>query len=246
MGGQTVVIPLTAGVLNLTFQHAWFPKIQFSYNNVSWYLSALIFAYTLTPLILKHIAAVSTKPHGVFVFFCSIFIIRCFLEYVSQTAYRYIPIDPHCNPLVQTLNYSLGCIMGVRYLHPTLLNQNLKTSLSAAYITLVQTLVIAFYLLCCVRLSDFPRPFFILLALPVVYILAVPRGLYNIIAKNRIIAFFSTLTLEIFMLHSFILHKLPVYPENLKTFFRFLIVTLISALTYRLLALGLKKLFSPR
>lgn len=46
---QTIGFILSFGLLNLTLQHAWFQSTQFMFNNVSWFLSALLFCYFITP-----------------------------------------------------------------------------------------------------------------------------------------------------------------------------------------------------
>lgn len=225
---------LSVGILNLSLQQAWFVDTKFSYNGVSWFLSALIFCYLMTPTIKKITHFSSAKKHGLLYIFLIVVTIRLYMDYLAANAFHYAPIDLHCNPFVQMLNYSLGYITAVFLYRKNSFNQTFK-KIGNFHLSLLQTLIILFYFLCCYRFAGLSRPFFIFLALPLIYIFGINRGLYKYLAQLRLLRFLSDLTLEIFMLHSFILYHLPTTREDPLSYLRFFSVTFFAALIYHLL-----------
>ena len=207
---QTIGFILSFGLLNLTLQHAWFQSTQFMFNNVSWFLSALLFCYFITPA-LSRAAARAKAARRLFLFFALLVSIRLYIEYMRSSYPSYIRLDLHANPLVQALNYSLGFIAGVFFLSPSPLNAVLRQRLSFAAATLLETLFAGLYLAACYSLGGTAyRLFFVLLALPVIYVLAFGRGALSRIISAKPLLWLETVNLEIFMFHSFILYHFPV------------------------------------
>ena len=236
---------LTVGILNLTLQQAWFIPTEFSYNNVSWYLSALVFAYAMTPAIKDGVKRAIAKKYGLLALFIGIAIIRYYCEYLAVNAIRYVSIDVHCNPFVQMLNYALGYITAVAFMQKNVFNTTLKEVLPTWQVTILQILVMILYVLCCNRFAENTRVFFVIIALPVFYVLAIDRGIIRSIGGWMPVRFFADMTLEIFMLHSFILYKLPVAAEEPMSFVIFFATTMMAAtafhLAYRLIVKLLTK-----
>lgn len=224
----------SVGLLNLTLQQAWFVRTEFSYNNVSWFLSALAFCYAATPAIKRYIKSFEGQNYGLLKAFLGIIAIRFYCEYLALNAHRYISFDMHCNPFVQMLNYAQGYITAVFFMQKNNFNELFKTKIPAWQLTVLQVMVITVYLLCCYRLADMERAFFVLIALPVFYILAFDRGIIRDIGACKPVAFLSTMTLEIFMFHSFILYKLPVSAEESMSYVIFFVVTMLTAIAYHL------------
>lgn len=148
----------------------------------------------------------------------------------------YIRLDLHANPLVQALNYSLGFIAGVFFLSPSPLNAVLRQRLSFAAATLLETLFAGLYLAACYSLGGTAyRLFFVLLALPVIYVLAFGRGALSRIISAKPLLWLETVNLEIFMFHSFILYHFPVNADNPWYYAEFAAITLAAAAGFHLL-----------
>lgn len=232
---QTIGFILSFGLLNLTLQHAWFQSTQFMFNNVSWFLSALLFCYFITPA-LSRAAARAKAARRLFLFFALLVAIRLYIEYMRSSYPSYIRLDLHANPLVQALNYSLGFIAGVFFLSPSPLNAVLRQRLSFAAATLLETLFAGLYLAACYSLGGTAyRLFFVLLALPVIYVLAFGRGALSRIISAKPLLWFETVNLEIFMFHSFILYHFPVNADNPWYYAEFAAITLAAAAGFHLL-----------
>lgn len=233
----------SVGLLNLSLQHAWFIGTEFSYNNVSWYLSALVFAYAMTPVIKKIIKAKENTDYGLLKIFLSVVAVRFYLEYLVENAHRLVPLDLHCNPFVQMLNYSLGYIAGVSFLRKNTLNQVLSTQINSYTLTFLQLTLMGLYTAICYCFAGSYRIYFILSALPVVYVLGFNRGMIQKIAALKPVQYFAGLTLELFMLHSFILYKLPVSVGEPSSYLIFLSVTVVAAMAYHHLYNATARLF---
>lgn len=232
---QTIGFILSFGLLNLTLQHAWFQSTQFMFNNVSWFLSALLFCYFITPA-LSRAAARAKAARRLFLFFALLVAIRLYIEYMRNSYPSYIRLDLHANPLVQALNYSLGFIAGVFFLSPSPLNAVLRQRLSFAAATLLETLFAGLYLAACYSLGGTTyRLFFVLLALPVIYVLAFGRGALSRIISAKPLLWLETVNLEIFMFHSFILYHFPVNADNPWYYAEFAAITLAAAAGFHLL-----------
>ena len=89
---QTIGFILSFGLLNLTLQHAWFQSTQFMFNNVSWFLSALLFCYFITPA-LSRAAARAKAARRLFLFFALLVAIRLYIEYMRSSYPSYIPVS---------------------------------------------------------------------------------------------------------------------------------------------------------
>lgn len=227
---KTLNYKLTIGLLNLSFMHAWFKETEFSFNNVSWFLSALLFCYLITPSLKGFI-----KQYRLFPIFLTILFVRTFLEYAINTETRSILLDLHCNPFIQSLNYSLGYIFGVYFTQKTALNSMLKEKLGFYENSILELLILTLYLLCCIKLGSLYRIFFVLLACPLIYIIAINKGLISKLLSTTPIQKASTITLELFMFHSFILYHFPTDKSSPITYLTFLLLTILTSIIYRLM-----------
>jgi len=222
----------SVGILNLTLQQAWFVRTEFSFNNVSWFLSALVFCYAMTPSIKNIIKSAEKKKYGLLKALIAIAAIRYYCDYLADHASRYVSLDIHCNPFVQMLNYALGYITAVGFMQKNAFNKMLKEGISAWQLSILQILVISIYILCCQRFAEVYRFYFVIIGLPVFYILAFDRGIIEKIGSLKVIRWLSGMTLEIFMFHSFILYKLPTNHAEPMSYIIFLGVTMAVSIAY--------------
>ncbi len=233
----------SVGLLNLSLQHAWFPATQFTFNNVSWFLSALIFCYFITPT-LTGAARTANARHRLGALFLLIAAIRFYLEYMERNHPALIPLDLHANPLIQSLNYSLGFIAGVWFINASNANAILNKRLSAAAISWLEFLFVALYLAACYTLADTAyRLFFILLALPPLYLLAFNRGVLSRTLAAQPLRWLETITLEVFMFHSFILYHYPVNRLDPWYDVKFAAITLAAAAVWHFAYIAVRRHF---
>ncbi len=232
---------LSFGFLNLALLQAWFPKTQFMFNNVSWFLSALVFCYFITPTLIATARRAKAKKKLWFMF-AFLISVRLYLEYMRLAYPIELWYNLHTNPLIQCLNYSLGFITGIYFTEKSEFNTFLHKQFSVLSASLLEILLTGFYLTCCYILAqDMYRLFFVVIALPMIYILAVGRGILSRLLALRPLVWLSAFNLEIFMLHSFILYHCPVQPGNLWYYVKFSVLVFSAAIIFRLTCHGLWK-----
>ena len=93
---------LITAILNSLLLQAWspYPEVYFSYNGASWFLSALIFCYFMSPLLLQFIKKVK-KSIGLFII---VFIIRYMVEYTAVLySGQFLNLQIHTSPIVRFL-----------------------------------------------------------------------------------------------------------------------------------------------
>ena len=230
---------LSFGALNLALLQAWFPKTQFMFNNVAWFLSALVFCYFVTPALAAAVKRAEERRR-LGLMFLLLTAIRLYIEYMCNAFPREIWLNLHTNPLVQSLNYSLGFLAGAAFLRETTLNDILQKRLSAAWATLPEILFTGVYLAACYALAGVAyRLFFVLLGLPVIYIFAGGRGYVSRLISAKPAVWLAGYSLEIFMFHSFILYHYPVNPADGWYFVKFGAMVLAAAVGFRLLTGGI-------
>ena len=229
---------LSIGALNLGLLHAWFVDTEFSFNNVSWFLSALLFCYLITP----SLAGIVKKSKNIFVVLGVIFVIRLFFEYLVVNQRKYVFLDLHCNPFIQSLNYSMAYIMGVIYLKKNSFNNYFKEKIGGLELSLLQVLLFVLDVICCYFFNDMYRLFFIVLGGLVVLSLAYSGGVISKIFSSKLFLIFDGITLEIFMFHSFILYHFPVNKDRPLTYVTFLLITLLVSVVYHEVYKGIKKI----
>lgn len=220
---------LSVGALNLTLMHAWFSHTAFSFNNVSWFLSALVFCYLITPELKRLVYRAEIKRYF-WVLFFSVFAVRMYIEYMVYAHTRLVYVDLHTNPAIQGLNYSLGYLFGVCFLREGAFNRCLKAGLSFGGLSLLQIAVAGFYLAAVLELSFMYRGVFVLLAAMLIYVLAAGGGMLSRVLSAKPLVWLENITLEAFMLHSFILYHYPAEGGNLRYYMQFGAIVLLAAL----------------
>lgn len=224
---------LVFGALNLSLQQAWFQKTQFMFNNVSWFLSSLIFCYFITPS-LKKLCRYSEEKDKLWLCFLSILGIRIYLEYTILNYPTYVFMDLHTNPIIQSLNYALGYMVGIYFIRPTLLNCCLSTQTDRLQMSVLEFVLIGVYASFCYRFGvELYRIFYVVLALPIIYLLGFGKGIISLLLSIKPLMWCEKINLELFMFHSFILYHLPVESGNIWYYAKFWIISIMVAVCFK-------------
>lgn len=226
---------LVFGALNLSLQQAWFQKTQFMFNNVSWFLSSLIFCYFITPS-LKKLCRYSEEKSKLWLCFLSILGIRIYLEYTILHYPTYVFMDLHTNPIIQSLNYALGFIAGIYFTRPSQLNRCLNTQTDKWQISVLECVLIGVYASFCYSYGvELYRIFYVVLALPIIYLLGFGRGIMSRLLSIKPLMWCEKINLELFMFHSFILYYLPVESGNIWYYAKFWIISIMVAIGFKMI-----------
>ncbi len=226
---------LVFGTLNLSLQQAWFQKTQFMFNNVSWFLSSLIFCYFITPS-LKKLCRYSEEKGKLWLCFLSLLGIRIYLEYTILNYPTYVFMDLHTNPIIQSLNYALGFITGIYFIRPTHINRYLSTQRDRLQMSVLECVFIGVYASFCYSFGvELYRIFYVVLALPIIYLLGFGNGLISRLLSIKPLMWFEKINLELFMFHSFILYHLPVESGNIGYYVKFWLISIMVALGFKMI-----------
>ena len=226
---------LVFGALNLSLQQAWFQKTQFMFNNVSWFLSSLIFCYFITPS-LKKLCRYSEEKGKLWLCFLSLLGIRIYLEYTILNYPTYVFMDLHTNPIIQSLNYALGFITGIYFIRPTHINRYLSTQRDRLQMSVLECVFIGVYASFCYSFGvELYRIFYVVLALPIIYLLGFGNGLISRLLSIKPLMWFEKINLELFMFHSFILYHLPVESGNIGYYVKFWLISIMVALGFKMI-----------
>ncbi len=226
---------LVFGALNLSLQQAWFQKTQFMFNNVSWFLSSLIFCYFITPS-LRKVSRYSEEKGRLWLCFLSILGIRIYLEYTTLNYPTYVFMDLHTNPIIQSLNYALGYIGGIYFNRPTRLNHCLSTQTDRLQMSIMECVFIGVYASFCYSFGvEIYRICYVIMALPILYLLGFGKGVISCLLSIKPLMWCEKINLELFMFHSFILYHFPVESGNIWYYVKFWLISIMVAIGFKMI-----------
>ena len=204
---KSISFILVFGTLNLSLQQAWFQKTQFMFNNVSWFLSSLIFCYFITPS-LKKLCRYSEEKSKLWLCFLIILGIRIYLEYTI-------------------LHYPT---------YASQLNRCLNTQTDKWQISVLECVLIGVYASFCYSYGvELYRIFYVVLALPIIYLLGFGNGIMSRLLSIKPLMWCEKINLELFMFHSFILYYLPVESGNIWYYAKFWIISIMAAIGFKMI-----------
>lgn len=103
---------LINAILNLSLVQAWinYASVFFSYNGATWFLSALVFCYFMTPLFLR----ILHNPRKAVILFPITFMVRFAIEYIqSHNPGVFWDLNIHVSPIVRVLEFFMGMMVAV-------------------------------------------------------------------------------------------------------------------------------------
>ena len=184
-------------ISNIFLLQAWSNKIKFSFNGVSWFLSALLFCYFLAPFVAK---LIKNKRTTIFLFVLT-FALRVFLEFVP---YNIFYISIHSSPLIRFLEFFMGML-----LVPTFMsckecltkfteNKKLETTIIATLIEGICLAGIILLMIYCDKTFD-KRAYFIPFYCLLVFVFALEGGLISWLFGTKPFKVTSKLQMELFL-----------------------------------------------
>lgn len=101
-------------LLNLTLTQAWSPKLMFSFNGVSWFLSALIFCYAMMPILayISKIVRARFRFYPLVLLVIGFLSLRVYIEFVSVENPDLLTLSFHANPFIRILEFASAYYAG--------------------------------------------------------------------------------------------------------------------------------------
>lgn len=260
-GGQFL---LTFGFF-ATLLQAWFPGIASLsyYNGVSWYLSAILFCYALTPLVAyvtQHAReSFNSSRHqfaGEALLFGGLLVLRVLLE-VAPALYPkvFYGYSLHTSPLIRLLEYAMAFIAGCVFVERADKRAMMKPRFVRSSFLEVSLCVVLIVLVIWSgggsgSQSILPRWVFVALFLGLVYVLACEKGIVSRMLGTRPFLLFSYIELEFYMFHQLIIRLvgsgyvrtlLPVVNSGVVRAAAALILSIVMSVLWHRLAARVKK-----
>lgn len=223
-------------VFNLLLVQAWLPGQAnfFSFNGASWFLSALLFCYFLSPMLCS---AISNKRKALILLLvvCSL---RIGLELISiHFPGQFFDISFHTFPPVRALEFFMGILLVPLYQILTQKRQKKEsTRKSFVFYTIIELLSLAFISFVIFNFDkSWIRGYFVAAFLPLVLVFSLDGGAISRLFSLKPLLLFSKIQFNFYLLHQVVIHLVSKYkaldflPNNVtKTITIFVVILALS------------------
>ena len=206
---QLNLATLTSIISNLTLTQAWFPQLAFSYNGVSWFLSALLFCYAMMPMLAyllnqaeEHAGRLASPALAV-----GFLALRAFLEIAVTGNPDLVALDLHANPFVRMLEFGGAYYVGTSTCeltsgHTTKTPDTDTTPARTLSWTVLEFAAATITLVCVFKYyGTWSRYHFILLILTCIVLFSLERGWLSRLLGTRPFTVAASYMLPFFMSH---------------------------------------------
>lgn len=202
-------------LLNLTFLQAWVPvkSVYFSFNGVSWYLSALIFCYFIFPFF--YALCVKTKQNTrVILLICFI----CMMLGMGAASVNFPLFSDWFTsvcPFFRLLDFIVGCSLGRAYINHK--SRNFSDKKDKMMITILEIVSIIVVVLGLVLHAFYGGAWWSedVLFLPgsclMVYVLSLDSGYISYFIKNKVFLFMGSISAYTYLFHQVIIRYIQVF-----------------------------------
>ena len=182
--------------LNLSLLQAWSNNVDifFSYNGVSWFLSALIFCYFMSPFLRK--LARDVKVSGVL--FVIVFFLRFCIDYVFDINPEIINFEIHVSPVIRCMEFFMGMLLVPLFIQINTWLEEKRTFLVFTFIEIMSCAVISSL---AIIYKEWYRSVFVLLFCIFILIFSFDKGAVSMLLGFRPFKWFSSIQFEFYILH---------------------------------------------
>lgn len=242
-------IQWVVALLNLSFLQAWFRNemIFFSFNGASWFLSALLFCYFITPLLQMLVK----KTRNIAFFLPMTVAIRLFFEYIQRRRPEAFGYSVHVSPVIRALEYFIGMMVGILFVEAYRMYEKKmegKKILSFVVMSIMELISVWGYMYVVLNKDGaWMRGTFALAACIPVMILAFDAGIVSKIMGSKPFLWFGVIQFEFYILHQSVINLtqkyVQPYVENiwLRAVIAFGLIVVLSYLYKRYLSKAMTK-----
>lgn len=202
-------------LFNLSFLQAWCSKeaFFFSFNGASWFLSALLFCYFITPLL----QMLTRKIRNIGFFLPLTIVIRLFFEYIQRKRPEAFGYIIHVNPFIRALEYFIGMMIGVLFLQIYKIYERRSSGKqieSQIVMTILELVSVGGYIYVVLQKDAvWMRGTFALAACIPIFVLAFDGGLISKILGSKPFLLFGTIQFEFYILHQSMINLTQKYVQ---------------------------------
>ena len=199
-------------VVNLCLLQAW-SSDPFSFNSVAWFVSALMFCWFMSPLLMS----VLRRPGRVIAAaFAGCGVLRIAVELACGAGIVPFPIDFHVSPVIRCMEFFMGMLMVPAYIALKKAAENRDSGsgrdhprMMTAGMTAAELIVSACYIFLIYRMEGiWIRGYFVLAACGLVFTFALNRGALSRVLSMKIFAMFAVIQMEFYLFHQVIIRVL--------------------------------------
>lgn len=244
---KSVFKKIGLGVINLCMLQSWIPspKVYFSYNGVSWYISTYIFLLFIGPFLCKMLR--SLKPNQIKLGMLLIVILHFSIAFIFQGK----EIEQWITfifPPVRTLDFILGILV---YLLANSKKEEPYSKLSNAW-TIIITIIATCVIIVITRNSSSAMCYTAFWSIPsilLLYLLASSNPnnwITKYVFSNPIAVFIGNISLELFLIHQIVLNTYSFHFHKeghpiVLIYFILLLVSIFLAFLYQKIQNSFKK-----
>lgn len=234
--------------LSLLLVTSWSPHedVFFCLNGSSWFLSALLFCYFLSPLFIRIMKTKHTK-----LFFIAVFLLRLLLDIIPEyTALRFLELHTHVNPFVRSLEFLMGMMLVPGYCNIKKKLMDFPEKQKIILFTFLEIASLCISILLMYIFCDiWPKTLYVLLFCFFVFIFSFNEGLLSAFFSLSVFKKFNTIQFEFYLSHttfltccSYLLMRIT-YPDDSIIFTA--ICTLLEFCILSVICYIYKKWFKP-
>lgn len=231
------IVSIWAIPFHLTLMQSLMPfwEINFTINTPSWFLSSLFVCYLIIPLILNIVNRNQALFEAILIFCIVGFTILIYIlpDCIGRRWLVYI------NPFARLIDFSVGVLLGIVWSAISCLV--VKFSRKAFIFTLLEIVAICGFMMVVsyrpvITLNNYP-----VIRYPLILLLISTFTLsYGIISKlfsNKVLSWFGSISMSIYMVHGFILHyvnrlyEIPIWGRVILAYLLVLFMSYIVNLT---------------
>ena len=194
-------------ITNLLLLNSWTNDL--GYNTLSWFISALLFCYLLSPLFIKLVNKYEDKKT---ILLISVIALRYFSELILVMIFK--SINMHIFPITHAMEFLLGMIVEKYY------ELYKDKEYKYLYISIIEIVLFVLYILVCVFKDNiwpfqtgtvWPRSMFVFAFLPLLFVISLNKGLLSKLLSLMIFEEFNKIQFEFYMIHNIMIHIMSFY-----------------------------------
>ena len=190
-------------ISNLLLIKSWsrFSKLASCFNGISWFLSALIFCYFLSPILLK---AIEKRKSSLVLFFLVGAIRISIEEFINKGALNMFDVHFHRGPIIRLLEFFLGLLMIPTYFTLKSKINKIENNKSIKIIfTFIQIfLIICSYYLMLYYNNILSRCYFVIIFCIFIFISGYDYGYLSDFISNRIFQNIISCQMEMYLIQN--------------------------------------------
>lgn len=189
---------LVSLALNLSLLQAWSPdeSVFFSFNGASWFLSAILFCYFISPVLMQ-----TVKRKNTILFLISAIIFRILISEIDIMNPEIFGWTEHVYPLVRAVEFYIGMLLVPWFisLRDKFCDSNWSTNVLFSFLEIAVTCIYIFVSIS--KNEIWPRSYFVVFASALILVISFDKGILSKALSTYPLQKLSDVQFEFYILH---------------------------------------------